>query len=165
MSKIKVVKFKKLFDDAFMPNKANSSDAGFDIRAHSFWIWNERTSELDSLGNGGGVTLFPGQRVLVKTGLSMALPFGCEAQIRPRSGMALKHGITVVNSPGTIDAGFRGEVGIILLNTSKTPLDIAKGDRVAQMVIQKLPEVVITEVDSLDGSDRGLGGFGSTGKA
>jgi len=105
----------------------------------------------------------PGERALIPTGLAMALPPGYEAQVRPRSGLALKHGITVLNSPGTIDCDFRGEIGIILLNTGKAPFTITRGERIAQMVIASVAQAQFIEVADLPETGRGAGGFGSTG--
>lgn len=110
-------------------------------------------------------TLNPGERALIATGLAMALPEGYEAQIRPRSGLALKHGITLVNSPGTIDADYRGEIGIILINHGNAPFTIEPGMRIAQMVIAPYTRATFQEVTSLDNTARGTGGFGSTGVA
>lgn len=107
--------------------------------------------------------LQPGERALIPTGLAMALPPGYEAQVRPRSGLALKHGITVLNSPGTIDCDFRGEIGIILLNTGKAPFTITRGERIAQMVIASVAQAQFIEVADLPETGRGGGGFGSTG--
>ncbi|MDX8406805.1 MAG: dUTP diphosphatase [Mariprofundaceae bacterium] len=110
------------------------------------------------------VTIKPGQTRLIPTGLAMALPDGYEAQIRPRSGLALKHGITVLNTPGTIDADYRGEVGVILINHSDTPFLIQRGDRIAQMVIAPFVQAGFEEAESLSETERGSGGFGSSGK-
>ena len=110
------------------------------------------------------VTIAPLQRVMVPTGLSIALPEGTEAQIRPRSGLAAKHGVTVLNSPGTIDADYRGEIKVILVNLSDTPFIVNPGERIAQMVIARYEHVEWDEVETLDGTDRGVGGFGSTGR-
>ena len=110
------------------------------------------------------IVLNPLQRTLVPTGLYIALPQGYEAQVRPRSGLALKHGITVLNSPGTIDADYRGQLQVILVNLSDTPFTIAPGERIAQMVIAKHEQVEWDQVESLDETSRGAGGFGSTGK-
>ncbi len=131
-----------------LPAYATPQSAGMDIRAN-----------LQE-----PVTLQPLQRALVPTGLRMALPQGYEAQIRPRSGLALKHGITVLNTPGTIDADYRGEVGVILINLSQEPFVIQDGERIAQMVIARheQPEVELVEV--LDETLRGEGGFGHTGR-
>ena len=107
--------------------------------------------------------LAPGQRMLIPTGFAIALPNNMEAQIRPRSGLALKKGITCLNSPGTIDADYRGEVGVILINHGEENFEISRGDRIAQMVIQWIPRVQWEEVDTLPSSDRGTGGFGHTG--
>lgn len=128
------------------PTYAHPGDAGADITAAE------------------SVTLAPGERALVKTGLSIALPAGFVAFVMPRSGLALKHGITLVNSPGTIDAGFRGEIGVIMLNTDQsTPFHIEAGDRIAQLVIQPVVRATFVPVEELPGTHRGAGGFGSTG--
>lgn len=110
------------------------------------------------------ITLQPMQRCLVPTGLFMALPAGFEAQVRPRSGLAIKKGITVLNSPGTIDADYRGEVCVILINLSQEPFVINDGERIAQMVIAKYEQVTWSQVEVLDETERGAGGFGHTGK-
>ncbi|MEO1114914.1 MAG: dUTP diphosphatase [Pseudomonadota bacterium] len=111
------------------------------------------------------VQLAPGARALVPTGLAMALPAGFEAQVRPRSGLAAKHGLTVLNTPGTIDADYRGEVKVILINLGDAPFEIVRGERIAQMVIAPVLQAVITEVETLSETQRGAGGFGSTGRA
>ena len=131
-----------------LPAYATPQSAGMDLRAN-----------LDE-----PVTLHPLERRLIPTGLHIALPEGYEAQVRPRSGRALKHQIGVLNSPGTIDAGYRGEVCSILFNFGDTPFEIKRGDRISQMVIAALPEVELTEATELSDSGRGAGGFGSTGK-
>lgn len=110
------------------------------------------------------VTLVPGDRVLIPTGLCIALPNGYEAQVRPRSGLAVKFGITVLNSPGTIDADYRGEVKVPLINHGREPFVIERGERIAQMVIAPVVQVAWALVPSLDDTDRGAGGFGSTGR-
>ncbi|AUN30505.1 dUTP diphosphatase [Niveispirillum cyanobacteriorum] len=109
------------------------------------------------------VTLESGQRKLIPTGIAIALPAGFEAQIRPRSGLALKNGISLVNSPGTIDADYRGEIGVIVINHGDQPFTVERGTRIAQMVIARHERAVWTEVDNLDETARGAGGFGSTG--
>jgi dUTP pyrophosphatase len=108
--------------------------------------------------------LRPGERALISTGVSIALPVGYEAQVRPRSGLALKHGITLPNSPGTIDADYRGEIKVILLNLGEAPVAIEPGDRIAQMIVAPVSQVEWAEVDALDETERSTGGFGSTGK-
>jgi len=108
--------------------------------------------------------LKPGDRALVKTGIAIALPHGYEAQIRPRSGLALKHGITLVNSPGTIDADYRGEIGVIVINHGSEPFAIRNGERIAQMVFAPIARAVLQELADLDETVRGNGGFGHTGK-
>src|SRR5574344_1689413 len=130
-----------------LPQYATSLSAGLDIRAN-----------LDT-----PITLAPLQRCLVPTGLFMALPAGYEAQVRPRSGLALKHGVTVLNSPGTIDADYRGEVCVILVNLSNEPFVINDGERIAQMVIAKHEQPQLVEVEVLDETERGAGGFGHSG--
>lgn len=110
------------------------------------------------------VIIEPGEKVLIKTGFAMALPDNFEAQIRPRSGLALKHGITVLNSPGTIDADYRGEIGVILINHGKEGFRVQRGDRIAQMIIAPFVQADFQSVDSLDETERGTGGFGSSGK-
>jgi len=130
------------------PAYATPQSAGTDLRAF-----------LDA-----PVTLQPLQRTLVPTGLYIALPDGYEAQVRPRSGLAAKHGITVLNSPGTVDADYRGEIKVILVNLSSEPFEIVPGERIAQMVIAAHQQASWEEVESLDDTTRGAGGFGSTGK-
>lgn len=110
------------------------------------------------------LTLKPLERTLVPTGLYIALPAGYEAQVRPRSGLALKHGITVLNTPGTIDADYRGEIKVILVNLSSEPFEIVPGERIAQLVVARHEQVEWEPVSDLDRTDRGAGGFGSTGK-
>ena len=111
------------------------------------------------------VTLHPGQRALIKTGFCMALPPGFEAQVRPRSGLALRHGITVLNSPGTIDADYRGEVGVLLINHGEEDFTVERGDRFAQMVLAPVTQGSFDVVAELDDTARGSGGYGSTGTA
>ncbi len=109
------------------------------------------------------MTLRPGARALIPTGISIAVPAGYEAQARPRSGLALKHGITVLNSPGTIDADYRGEIGVILANLGDTPFVVERGMRIAQLLLAPVTRATFDEVENLDQTDRGSGGFGSTG--
>ena len=109
------------------------------------------------------LTLLSGMRALVPTGIAIALPEGYEAQIRPRSGLALKHGIALVNAPGTIDPDYRGEIGVIVINHGNVPFTIKNGERIAQMVFAPFSRALLEEVDELDGTARGNGGFGHTG--
>jgi len=109
------------------------------------------------------IVLQPGQRQLIPTGLTMELPHGMEAQVRPRSGLALKHGITVLNSPGTIDADYRGEVSVVLINHGSKDFEIVRGSRIAQLVIAPVVQLEVLEVDELSATMRGAGGYGSTG--
>jgi dUTP pyrophosphatase len=110
------------------------------------------------------LALVPGQYALVPTGLSIALPTGFEAQVRPRSGLAAKHGVTVLNAPGTVDADYRGEIGVLLINHGNEPFTIARGERIAQMVIASVVHAELVVVAALSQTDRGSGGFGSTGR-
>ena len=139
------LRFKKVHPDAVLPSYAHPSDAGMDLRS------------VDDL------TLAPGQRALVHTGLVMLLPPLYEAQVRPRSGLALKNGVTVLNTPGTIDSGYRGEAGVIWIHLGQAAFDVRKGDKIAQMVIAPVTQPNIEETDVVDETDRGSGGFGSTG--
>ncbi len=139
------VSFKRLVPEAVLPAYAHPGDAGMDL------------CSAESL------VIPAGGRSLVRTGLKMALPAGYEAQVRPRSGLALKRGITVLNAPGTIDEGYRGEVGVILANFGEEDFKVETGDRIAQMVIAPVTRAEVVEADELDATDRGEGGFGSTG--
>lgn len=145
MEKIKVKVINKSGND--LPEYKTPQSAGMDLRAN-----------IDE-----AVTLEPMSRRLVKTGLFIALPEGYEAQIRPRSGLALKHGITVLNTPGTVDADYRGEIMVLLINLSNISFIINPGDRVAQMVIARHEQAEFTLVDELDDTERGEGGMGHTG--
>ena len=141
-----VVKFRmNPGDEDLAPRRSHDDDAAFDVRARA------------------DMCIQPGDVQLVATGLFLELPVGFEAQLRPRSGLALKHSITLLNTPGTIDAGYRGEVGVVMFNAGKSPFEVDRGDRIAQMVIQELPDVDLVEVADLNASARGDGGFGSTG--
>jgi len=131
-----------------LPAYATTGAAGADIRA--------------DLG-GGEVTLAPGERRLVPTGLILEIPPGWEVQVRPRSGLALKRGLTLLNTPGTIDSDYRGEVGVILVNLGTEPQTLTHGERIAQLVVAPAPQAAFEAADSLGRSDRGAGGFGSTG--
>lgn len=139
------VKVKKLSDKATLPSYAHPGDAGMDL----FSIENK--------------TLEPGKSYLVKTGISIQLPKNTEAQIRPRSGLALKHTISLTNTPGTIDEGYRGEIGVIMINHGRENFEVTEGMKIAQMVIKPTYKVKITEVNDLSDTSRGEGGFGSTG--
>ena len=134
--------------DNALPAYETSGSAGMDLRAHL----------------SGEVTLQPLERRLIPTGLYIELPQGYEAQLRPRSGLALKRGLTLANTPGTIDSDYRGEIGIILINLSQEPQTVAPGDRIAQMVIAQYSQVSWKAVNNLQESTRGAGGFGSTGE-
>ena len=144
------VLFKRLphAEDLPLPAYESAYAAGMDVRAALV----ERT-----------VTLEPGERALVPTGLQMALPEGYEAQIRPRSGLAYRNGITMLNTPGTIDADYRGELKVLAVNLGREPFTINHGDRIAQMIIAPIQQLPVEEVDDLPDTERGSGGFGSTG--
>ncbi len=129
-----------------LPTRATPGSAGMDL-----------VSAVD-------LTIAPGERMLVPTGLTVAVPQGYELQLRPRSGLALKHGITLPNTPATIDADYRGEIRVILVNLGTEPFQVARGDRIAQMLVQRVEPVSFREVEVLPESGRGSGGFGSTGR-
>ena len=139
------VLFRKIDPAAQLPAYAHPGDAGMDVFSVE------------------DVTLPPGGRALVHTGLVMQLPPDAEAQVRPRSGLALKHGVTVLNAPGTIDAGYRGEVGVILVNLGAEPFHVEKGMKIAQMVVAPVVRAEVVETSVTDDTERGTGGFGSTG--
>jgi dUTP pyrophosphatase len=136
--------------DLPLPTYQTEAAAGLDLTA--------------ALGSGADVALQPGARALIPTGFAIELPRGYEAQIRPRSGLALNSGITVLNSPGTIDADYRGEIGVVLINLGTEPFFIKRGTRIAQLVVAPVERVSLIEKDRLDDSARGAGGFGSTGR-
>lgn len=119
---------------------------------------------LAALGISEVISMAPGTRAIVPCGFNMALPTGYEAQVRPRSGLAAKHGVTVLNTPGTIDADYRGEIKVILINHGSEPFEIRRGDRIAQMVVAPVSAVSFSERETLDDTERGAGGFGSTGR-
>jgi dUTP pyrophosphatase len=147
MSSVEVL-ITRLDPDLPLPLYAKGGDAGADI-----------VSRID-------ITLAPGERALVPTGIAIALPDGYVALVHPRSGLAIKHGVTMVNAPGTVDAGYRGELQIILINHDKNEsVSFKRGDRIAQLVIQKVERAEFVEVRDLPGSGRGAGGFGSTGRS
>ena len=137
--------FKRIHPDAVLPAYAHESDAGMDVRS---------VAEVVIPAHG---------RALIPTGLVVLLPPNYEVQVRPRSGLAFKSGITVLNTPGTIDAGYRGEIGVILFNTTFMDFAVHKGDRVAQLVVAPVTRVEVVEAEAIDVTDRGAGGFGSTG--
>ena len=137
-------------DGLLLPAYETGGSAGMDLRA--------------ALAEEVPLTLAPGARALVPTGLRIALEPGYEAQVRPRSGLALKHGLTCLNAPGTIDSDYRGEVGVILINHGQEPFVIRRGERIAQLVIARYEQATLVEVEALDETARGTGGFGSTGQ-
>lgn len=141
------VAVKNRCSDLDLPSRASEHAAGFDLRA-----------AVDT-----PLVLSPGERALVPTGISVAIPPGYEGQVRPRSGLAIRNGIALVNAPGTIDADYRGEVQVIAINLGREPFTIARGDRIAQLVIAPVLDVALELVDALDETVRGGGGFGSTG--
>jgi dUTP pyrophosphatase len=136
--------------DLALPAYETAGSAGMDLRA--------------AVPEDAPVTLEPGARALIPTGLKIALETGWEAQVRPRSGLALKHGITCLNTPGTIDSDYRGEVGVILVNLGREPFVVRRGERIAQMVVAAVAQASVVEVEDLDETARGTGGFGSTGR-
>ncbi len=144
-----VVKVKRVegSNDLPLPQKMSDQSSGFDLMA-----------AIDE-----PVTILPGETALVPTGLMLGIPPGFEGQIRPRSGLAAQHGLSIPNAPGTIDADYRGEVKVILINLGREPVTLERGDRIAQLVIAPVPSVVLQEVPDLDSTPRGDGGFGHTG--
>lgn len=141
-----VVKVKRLSEEARIPHAANKGDVAFDLYALE------------------GYVLRPNERFAVPTGIALEIPPGYEGQVRPRSGLALHEGITILNSPGTIDSGYRGEVKVIVINLSSEEFAIKEGMRIAQLAIREAPDIVFAEVDELSDTERGEGGFGSSGK-
>ncbi|WP_316015475.1 dUTP diphosphatase [Roseobacter sp. HKCCA0434] len=137
-----------------LPSYATAGAAGMDLVAN-----------FGATRRSRGVTLMPGGRALIPTGLMMEIPRGFEMQIRPRSGLALRHGVTVANAPGTVDSDYRGEVGVILINLGHEMFEVAHGDRIAQAVLASVTQVRWTETGTLEPTDRGEGGFGSTGRS
>lgn len=149
---VQVVRLDWADPDVPLPAYESDGAAGADLRA------NFPAPDRD------GHVLGPGARALVPTGLSMAIPAGFEVQVRPRSGLALKHGVTLVNTPGTIDSDYRGPVGVIMINLGHEPYHVAHGERIAQLVVAPVTRARFAEADRLDETARGTGGFGSTGR-
>jgi dUTP pyrophosphatase len=141
-----VVKFKKIHKDAVIPQYKTLGAAGMDLSAVEYG------------------RILPGQWEMVETGLKMELPYGYEAQVRPRSGLAANNGVTVLNAPGTIDSDYRGEIKVILINHGRDEYNYCPGERIAQLVIAPVAQVVAMETDELSSTDRGAGGMGSTGR-
>jgi dUTP pyrophosphatase len=139
------LRIRRLSPAAVLPSAAHPGDAGLDLHAAAT------------------VTIPPGAWATVPTGIVIELPEGTEAQVRPRSGLAARHGVTVLNAPGTIDEGYRGEVGVILINHGSAPFEVAPGMRVAQLVVQRRLAIEVVEVEDVSATARGAGGFGSTG--
>lgn len=146
MTRVRVMRVGGRGDPLPLPTYATEGSAGLDLRA-----------DVE-------VRLEPGQRALVPTGLALELPEGYEAQVRPRSGLALRHGIGMVNAPGTIDSDYRGEIGVLLVNHGSEPVVLRRGERIAQLVVARYERVALEEVDSLSSTSRGSGGFGHTGR-
>ena len=148
-----------------LPTYGSVEAAGCDLRAELSLVKNKFifNGETRSLENGLSVIIYPGGRALIPTGLQIALPQGYEARIQPRSGLALKQGITVLNTPGCIDSDYRGDIGVILINHGTEPFVIHQGDRIAQMIVSKVEQVTFDIVTELNETNRGSGGFGSTG--
>jgi dUTP pyrophosphatase len=139
------LRIRRLSPNAVLPSTAHPGDAGLDLHAVA------------------ALTIAPGAWAVVPTGITLELPPGTEAQVRPRSGLAARHGVTVLNAPGTIDEGYRGEVGVILINHGPAPFEVTPGARIAQLVVQRRLEVQVVEVDEVSTTARGAGGYGSTG--
>lgn len=146
---VRITRIRPGFDDLPLPEYATAGAAGMDLRA----------AIVES------IVLGPGERTSIPTGIAIALPHGFECQVRPRSGLAMKHGISMVNNPGTVDEDYRGEIGVLIINHGSDPFTIRRGERIAQIVIARYERVAWEIVDSLPESERGDGGFGSTGAA
>lgn len=142
------IRVKRLRPDAELPRYQTPGSAGMDLHA-----------AVDE-----PITIAPGARALISTGLAFAIPNGWEGQVRPRSGLAAKHGVTVINAPGTIDSDYRGECGVVLVNHGKEPFVVNKGERIAQIVFAEYAQAALEEVSELDETSRGAGGYGSTGR-
>ena len=179
MSEVVKVKIEKLYEDVVIPSYQHEGDSGMDVRAffHDEWIKKTYCHDENGIKYWEGqfdhmrhYELYAGSRIIIPTGIKVAIPVGYEIQVRPRSGMAAKQGLTVLNTPGTVDAGYRGEIGIIVYNSNAVsgynvnPIRIEHGDRIAQLVLQKVPKIEWEFVDSVDDdSTRGPDGFGSSG--
>ena len=150
MVAIRVIRDEGADPSVALPSYETTGAAGADVRAN--------------LPGGASITLEPGQRALIPTGLRIEIPNGYEVQVRPRSGLALKHGITLPNTPGTIDSDYRGPLGVILLNAGQESFEVAHGERIAQLVVAPVVQAMFEAADSLSDTDRGSGGFGSTGR-
>ncbi|WP_164659485.1 dUTP diphosphatase [Tropicibacter sp. Alg240-R139] len=150
MIAIRIIRDENSDPQIALPSYETSGAAGADVRAN----FADRT----------GVSLAPGARALIPTGLRLEIPAGYEVQVRPRSGLALKHGITLPNTPGTIDSDYRGPLGVILLNAGAEPFEVAHGERIAQLIVAPVLQAQFDLVDGLSATDRGDGGFGSTGR-
>ncbi len=150
MVAIRVIREDWADSDVALPSYETTGAAGADVRAN--------------LPDGASVVLQPGERSLVPTGLRIEIPPGYEVQVRPRSGLALKHGITLPNTPGTIDSDYRGPLGVIVMNAGQEAFEIAHGDRIAQLIVAPVVQATFETVDALGDTDRGAGGFGSTGR-
>jgi dUTP pyrophosphatase len=171
MTEIVDVKIERMYDDVVIPAYKHDDDSGMDIRAYFSDEWVKKTyEEKANLEYSRFYNLHPHERTIIPTGIKVAIPNGYEIQVRPRSGMSIVEGITVLNTPGTVDAGYRGEIGIIVYNANpvgqwhkNTIKTIKHGDRIAQIVLQKVPKINWVEVESVDETTRGEGGFGHTG--
>jgi len=169
-----VVDVEKIYEDVELPSYKFENDSGMDVRAYFSEKWAMDNRCWKNVDGKMTINLGPLSRILIPTGLKVAIPNGYEIQVRPRSGLSLKNGITVLNAPGTIDADYRNEIGIILFNSCRPATEeyvkqnhfpISHGDRIAQLVLQKVPAITWNIVKNVNDSARGLGGFGSTGKA
>lgn len=158
------IKIKKLFEDSIIPERAHKTDSGLDLYAYRFekhYATNNELCQIEETSD--NITLYSGERALINTGIAATVGPGFEIQIRPRSGLALKKGLTVLNTPGTIDEAYRGLIGVIIINLSGTTQVISKGSKIAQMVVCPVVLCDVVVVSDLDDTDRSAGGFGSTG--
>jgi dUTP pyrophosphatase len=161
---MELINVKRLHPGAIMPKRQTELSSGFDLHVLDVITPAQAQADEPYIKDFKKFVLWPTEQILVRTGLALEMPRGMEAQVRPRSGLALKYGITVLNSPGTVDADYRGDIGIILVNLSASPLVLRRGDRVAQLVFQPvLHDLALREVTELDRTGREERGFGSTG--
>jgi dUTP pyrophosphatase len=158
-----VLEVKRLFDDADLPHKGSDRAAGYDLRAHSYaFVVDGKVGDTVKLDDDVVLVIPANSRCLVKTGIAVAVPEGCYGRVAPRSGLALKKGIDI--GAGVIDEDYRGEIGAILFNLNSEPFEVKKGDRIAQFICERIVYPELEEVNELDDTERGVGGFGSTEK-
>jgi dUTP pyrophosphatase len=161
---LRVINLEKMFPDVELPQYKHHGDSGMDVKAYFTDDFYKESSSYKTSVYGESIRIMPHGIVAIPTGIKVEIPYGYEIQIRPRSGLAVKCGLTVLNTPGTIDSGYRGEIKVILHNVTNDPVIVAHGDRIAQMVLCPVSYVQWKNVEKVDETARGEGGFGSTGK-